>query len=189
MSVTDKSNLINKDTSSERQLLDQSITEEGSNKVKKVELEIETESEKEASIPPPENEVGKRVDVLMPFLTHLHLFSGLVLCGMSERHILLYLIYLYVLNKLKLSVWYVFSDFLEYHGLRNNPTDSIYIYLISEQIHFFVCLPTSEILSNILPQTFIMVRCWLSQFFFPRQSMCGHFSPFQFLFHVWVSYS
>ncbi|PNF26953.1 hypothetical protein B7P43_G12695 [Cryptotermes secundus] len=57
MSVTDKSNLINKDTSSERQLLDQSITEEGSNKVKKVELEIETESEKEASIPPPEIEV------------------------------------------------------------------------------------------------------------------------------------
>ncbi|PNF26963.1 hypothetical protein B7P43_G12695 [Cryptotermes secundus] len=60
MSVTDKSNLINKDTSSERQLLDQSITEEGSNKVKKVELEIETESEKEASIPPPEIEVEKK---------------------------------------------------------------------------------------------------------------------------------
>ncbi|XP_069686584.1 protein phosphatase 1 regulatory subunit 12A-like isoform X3 [Periplaneta americana] len=58
MSVTDKSNLINKDASSERQLLDRSITEESSNKVKKVELEIETESEKEdASIPPPENEV------------------------------------------------------------------------------------------------------------------------------------
>ncbi|XP_021915295.1 protein phosphatase 1 regulatory subunit 12A isoform X3 [Zootermopsis nevadensis] len=58
MSVTDKSNLINKDTSSERQLLDRSITEESSNKVKKVELEIETESEKEdASIPSPENEV------------------------------------------------------------------------------------------------------------------------------------
>jgi hypothetical protein len=72
MSVTDKSNLINKDTSSERQLLDQSITEESSNKVKKVELEIETESEKEdASIPPPENEVGKRKDALISLPVHL----------------------------------------------------------------------------------------------------------------------
>jgi hypothetical protein len=61
MSVTDKSNLVNKDTSSERELLDRSITEEGSNTVKKVELEIETESEKDdVSIPPLENEVGKR---------------------------------------------------------------------------------------------------------------------------------
>lgn len=61
MSVTDKTNLVNKDASSERELLDRSITEEGSNKVKKVELEIEAESEKEdVSIPPLENEVGKR---------------------------------------------------------------------------------------------------------------------------------
>jgi hypothetical protein len=74
MSVTDKSNLINKDTSSERQLLDQSITEEVSNKMKKVELEIETESEKEASIPPPENEVGKSMDVMISFLTLMQLF-------------------------------------------------------------------------------------------------------------------
>jgi hypothetical protein len=80
MSVTDKSNLVNKDASSERELLDQSITEEGSNKVKKVELEIETESEKEdVSIPPVENEVGKRTDVLMPFLTQMHfIFNNLV---------------------------------------------------------------------------------------------------------------
>lgn len=132
MSVTDKSNLINKDTSSERQLLDQSITEEGSNKVKKVELEIETESEKEASIPPPENEVGKRVDVMMSFLTVI----WLVLCGMSKRHILVYLIQMCVLKKLKLNLWYVASNILEYHGLRNNPNDSTYIYIISEQISF-----------------------------------------------------
>lgn len=56
MSVNDKSNIINKDASSERQLLDRSITQE----VKKVELEIETESEKEdTGISAPENEVGK----------------------------------------------------------------------------------------------------------------------------------
>jgi hypothetical protein len=74
MSVTDKSNLVNKDASSERELLDRSITEEGSNTVKKVELEIETESEKEdVSVQPLENEVGKRIDVLMPFLTHMRL--------------------------------------------------------------------------------------------------------------------
>lgn len=81
MSVTDKSNLINKDTSSERQLLDRSITEESCNKVKKVELEIETESEKEdASIPSPENEVGKRKDVLIYFLMNFitcNLFGSL----------------------------------------------------------------------------------------------------------------
>ena len=71
MSVTDKSNLINKDTSSERQLLDRSITEESSNKVKKVELEIETESEKEdTSISPPENEVGKKKSVQLCFYTY-----------------------------------------------------------------------------------------------------------------------
>jgi len=80
MSVTDKTNLVNKDASSERELLDRSITEEGSNKVKKVELEIEAESEKEdASIPPPENEVGKRTDVLMPFPTCMRLiFRNLI---------------------------------------------------------------------------------------------------------------
>jgi len=71
MSVTDKSNIVNKDTSSERQLFDQSITEEGSDKVKKVELEIETESEKEdASIIPPESEVGKKVVILMSLCIH-----------------------------------------------------------------------------------------------------------------------
>jgi len=80
MSVTDKTNLVNKDASSERELLDRSITEEGSNKVKKVELEIEAESEKEdVSIPPLENEVGKRTDVLMLFLTYMHLiFCNLI---------------------------------------------------------------------------------------------------------------
>ena len=79
MSVTDKTNLVNKDASSERELLDRSITEEGSNKVKKVELEIEAESEKDVSIPPLENEVGKRTDVLMPLLTHMHLiFHNLI---------------------------------------------------------------------------------------------------------------
>ncbi|PSN38130.1 hypothetical protein C0J52_08225 [Blattella germanica] len=62
MSGTDKSNLINKDASSERQLLDRSITEEGSNKVKKVELEIETEPEKEdANIQPTDNEVAVEI--------------------------------------------------------------------------------------------------------------------------------
>jgi hypothetical protein len=80
MSVTDKSNLVNKDASSERELLDRSITEESSNKVKKVELEIEAVSEKEdGSIPPLENEVGKRIDVLVPFLTCVHLiFHNLI---------------------------------------------------------------------------------------------------------------
>jgi hypothetical protein len=77
MSVTDKSNLINKDTSSERQLLDLSITEEVSNKVKKVELEIETETEKEVSVPPAENEVGKRMDVIS-FLTYAVVSSNLI---------------------------------------------------------------------------------------------------------------
>lgn len=47
MSVADKTNLINKDTSSERQILDRTISEEPSIKVKKVELEIDGESEKE----------------------------------------------------------------------------------------------------------------------------------------------
>lgn len=47
MSVADKTNLINKDASSERQILDRTISEEPSNKVKSVELEIEGESEKE----------------------------------------------------------------------------------------------------------------------------------------------
>jgi hypothetical protein len=79
MSVTDKSNLINKDTSSERQLLDRSITEESSNKVKKVELEIETESEKEdASMPSPENEVGKMRGAVLSFLVHY------VFCSMFD---------------------------------------------------------------------------------------------------------
>jgi hypothetical protein len=74
MSVTDKTNLVNKDASSERELLDRTIAEEGSNTVKKVELEIEAESEKqEVSIPPLENEIGKRTDVLMPFLTCMHI--------------------------------------------------------------------------------------------------------------------
>lgn len=54
MSVVDKSNLINKDTSAERQLLDRSISEESSNKIKTVEVEIEGESDKEEA-----SEVGK----------------------------------------------------------------------------------------------------------------------------------
>jgi hypothetical protein len=79
MSGTNKTNLVSKDASSERELLDRSITEEGSNKVKKVELEIEAESEKDVSIPPLENEVGKRTDVVVPFLTHMHLiFHNLI---------------------------------------------------------------------------------------------------------------
>lgn len=79
MSVTDKTNLVNKDASSERELLDRSITEEGSNKVKKVELEIEAESGKDVSIPPLENEVGKRTNVLTAFLTCMHLiFHNLI---------------------------------------------------------------------------------------------------------------
>ncbi|XP_049829361.1 protein phosphatase 1 regulatory subunit 12C isoform X12 [Schistocerca gregaria] len=48
MSVADKSNLINKDASSERQILDQSISEEDStNKMLKVKVEIEPVSDKE----------------------------------------------------------------------------------------------------------------------------------------------
>lgn len=47
MSVTDKTNLISKDATSERQLLDRTISEEPSNKVKKVELDVEGHSEKE----------------------------------------------------------------------------------------------------------------------------------------------
>ncbi|KAK6628952.1 hypothetical protein RUM43_002769 [Polyplax serrata] len=47
MSVNDKTNLINKDVSSERQLLDRTISEEPSNKVKKVEIDLEEKSEKE----------------------------------------------------------------------------------------------------------------------------------------------
>jgi len=86
MSVTDKTNLVNKDASSERELLDRSITEEGSNKVKKVELEIEAESEKEdASVPPPENEVGKRrTDVLMPFPTCMRLIFRNLICSLCH---------------------------------------------------------------------------------------------------------
>jgi len=46
MSGSDKSNLVNKDASAERQVLDRSITEEvgpPGSKVKKVEVEIEPE--------------------------------------------------------------------------------------------------------------------------------------------------
>lgn len=45
--MNDKTNLINKDVSSERQLLDRTISEEPSNKVKKVEIDLEEKSEKE----------------------------------------------------------------------------------------------------------------------------------------------
>ncbi|XP_067012407.2 protein phosphatase 1 regulatory subunit 12A isoform X2 [Anabrus simplex] len=54
MSVSDKSNLINKDTSSERQLL------EGSNKVKTVELEIESQAEDSTRDVVAANEVEKK---------------------------------------------------------------------------------------------------------------------------------
>ena len=61
MSVADKTNLINKDTSSERQLLDRAISEEPSNKVKKVEIDVEGKSEKEdvATSPSEESNVGE----------------------------------------------------------------------------------------------------------------------------------
>jgi hypothetical protein len=74
MSVTDRTNLVNKDASSERELLDRTIPEDGGNTVKKVDLEIEAEAERdEVSIPPLENEIGKRTDVLMPSLTRMHI--------------------------------------------------------------------------------------------------------------------
>lgn len=60
MSVTDKTNLINKDTSNERQVLDRTISEEPSNKVKKVDVEVDEKPEKEEiSSASEESNVGK----------------------------------------------------------------------------------------------------------------------------------
>lgn len=74
MSVADKTNLINKDASSERQILDRTISEEPSIKVKKVELEIEGESEKEdISTGTEDSHVGKSF-----FLNVFHNYTYLI---------------------------------------------------------------------------------------------------------------